>query len=141
MAMLRSNNGLTNTLATDGAKKFDFTIQNDGQGITLQTKINTVKISTTAFDEQPLAVYSLDGVLLSSELFKPAPTPAPAPAPVKTAQSPKNKSPPAPSTPSPSDSPAGDVADQTANNARLVGRGTFTAVVLSLLLGFDFLLS
>ncbi|OMP04223.1 hypothetical protein COLO4_09831 [Corchorus olitorius] len=31
MSMMRSNNGLMNTLATDGAKKFDLTVQNDGQ--------------------------------------------------------------------------------------------------------------
>uniref|UniRef100_A0A7C8ZC21 Gamma-glutamyltransferase n=1 Tax=Opuntia streptacantha TaxID=393608 RepID=A0A7C8ZC21_OPUST len=41
MAMLKSNNGLMNTLATDGAKKFDFTVQNDGEDVTLKTKIVT----------------------------------------------------------------------------------------------------
>ncbi|KAL8537369.1 hypothetical protein ACS0TY_012497 [Phlomoides rotata] len=30
LGMLRSSNGLMNTLATEGAKKFDFTVQNDG---------------------------------------------------------------------------------------------------------------
>ena len=33
-ATLKSNNGLQNTLATDGANKFDFTVQNDGEDVT-----------------------------------------------------------------------------------------------------------
>ncbi|PPD94048.1 hypothetical protein GOBAR_DD08913 [Gossypium barbadense] len=31
LSMLKSNNGLMNTLATDGASKFDFTVQNEGE--------------------------------------------------------------------------------------------------------------
>uniref|UniRef100_A0A7C8ZBI4 Gamma-glutamyltransferase n=1 Tax=Opuntia streptacantha TaxID=393608 RepID=A0A7C8ZBI4_OPUST len=65
MAMLKSNNGLMNTLATDGAKKFDFTVQNDGEDVTLKTKIVTAKITGTLIDEQPLAIHSLDKVSTS----------------------------------------------------------------------------
>ncbi|KAJ7015590.1 hypothetical protein NC653_004785 [Populus alba x Populus x berolinensis] len=36
--MLKSNNGIMNTLATNGDKKFDFTVQNDGEDVTLKTR-------------------------------------------------------------------------------------------------------
>lgn len=39
MQTLKSSNGLTNTLATDGANKFDFTVQDDGEDVTLKTKV------------------------------------------------------------------------------------------------------
>ncbi|CAA0815392.1 Fasciclin-like arabinogalactan protein 1 [Striga hermonthica] len=39
LAGLKSSNGLTNTLATDGASKFDFTVQNDGTDVTIRTGI------------------------------------------------------------------------------------------------------
>ncbi|KAL7143077.1 hypothetical protein ABFS83_08G166700 [Erythranthe nasuta] len=141
LAGLRSNNGLTNTLATDGDKKYDFTVQNDGTGVTIKTKIVTAKIVKTLVDVNPLAIYQLDKVLMPPELFKAAvsPTPAPAPAPKANAKPPKkHKSPPAPDAPSdsPADAPDGDVADQTANGGG--GAARFTgAVILSL--GFVFL--
>ncbi|KAF6153782.1 hypothetical protein GIB67_001015 [Kingdonia uniflora] len=81
MQMMKSNNGGLNTLATDGAKKFDFTVQNDGEVVTLKTKIVTAKITGTVLDEQPVAIYTINKVLLPKELFKAALTPAPAPAP------------------------------------------------------------
>ncbi|TQD92182.1 hypothetical protein C1H46_022220 [Malus baccata] len=56
MLMLRSNNGLMNILATDNASKFDFTVQNDGQQVTLKTKVVTARITGTLIDEQPLAI-------------------------------------------------------------------------------------
>ncbi|KAK6154475.1 hypothetical protein DH2020_008723 [Rehmannia glutinosa] len=139
---LRSSNGLTNSLATDGAKKYDFTVQNDGTDVTIKTKIVTAKIVNTLIDEQPLAIYELDKVLMPKELFKSAlpPSPAPAPAPEADAESPKkapkkHKSPPAPAAPSdsPADAPDGDVADQTADNASVrFNGGRFGAVILSL---------
>ncbi|XP_022855636.1 fasciclin-like arabinogalactan protein 1 [Olea europaea var. sylvestris] len=49
---LKSSNGLTNTLATDGASKYDFTVQNDGTEVTLKTKLVTAKIIDTIIDEQ-----------------------------------------------------------------------------------------
>ncbi|KAF8031715.1 hypothetical protein BT93_D0819 [Corymbia citriodora subsp. variegata] len=144
MSMLRSNNGLMNTLATDGSRKFDFTVQNDGQDVTLKTKVNTAKITGTLLDEQPLAIYTLDKVLLPQELFKEAvsPAPAPAPTPEKAAESPKaavkHKSPPAPPTSAasdaPADSPDGTVADQTANASARIFCGRFGFMAMSLLL-------
>ncbi|KAK6149415.1 hypothetical protein DH2020_016940 [Rehmannia glutinosa] len=139
---LKSSNGLTNTLATDGASKYDFTVQNDGTQVTIMTKIVTAKIVNTLIDEQPLAIYELNKVLMPRELFKGALPPAPAPAPEADAESPKpskkkHKSPPAPSD-SPADAPDGDVADQTADSNGAAGfdGGRFVAVILSLWFAF-----
>lgn len=144
MATLKSNNGLQNTLATDGASKFDFTVQNDGQEVTLKTKIVTAKITGTLIDEQPVAIYTIDKVLQPKELFKGALTPSPAPAPEKPAHAPKSskkktKDAPSPDSESPADSPADDPADQTVddnNGAVGVGRLGFGGLVLSMWVGF-----
>ncbi|KAA8523546.1 hypothetical protein F0562_009969 [Nyssa sinensis] len=139
LAMLKSNNGLMNTLATDGANKYDFTVQNDGEEVTLKTKIVTAKITGTLIDEQPLAIFTIDKVLLPKELFKAAPTPAPAPAPEAVADSPKSakkSSPPEPD--SPAEAPSDDPADQTAdsNGAVSFKCGIFVTAALSLWLAF-----
>ncbi|XP_024976660.1 fasciclin-like arabinogalactan protein 1 [Cynara cardunculus var. scolymus] len=147
MSMLKSSNGLMNTLATDGANKYDFTVQNDGQEVTIKTSLVTSKIVGTLIDQQPLVIFTINKVLLPKELFKAALSPAPAPAPeadAPTADSPnsskkkKHKSPPAPaSSDSPSDSPAdspdGDVADQQSdsNNAAEIKGFRFAVVALS----------
>jgi len=127
LATLKSNNGLQNTLATDGANKFDFTVQNDGEDVTLKTRLTTAKITDTIIDEQPLAVFAINKVLLPKELFKgealaPAPAPEPsaadAPAPAKGKK--KKKPADAPAADSDSDSPAdspGDAADDTADDS------------------------
>ncbi|KAM7264395.1 hypothetical protein ACFE04_002078 [Oxalis oulophora] len=73
MQMLKSaNNGVLNTLATEdgNTRKFDFTIQNDGEDVTLETKVNTVKIIGTVVNEEPLVVYKINKVLQPRELFK-----------------------------------------------------------------------
>lgn len=151
MSMLKSNNGLLNTLATDGASTYDFTVQNDGEVVTLKTKIVTAKIVGTLFDEQPVAIYTINKVLLPGELFKAeAPTPAPAPAPEEAADSPKSskKSKKAPSpasddSDSPAESPDDDAADQTADDNGAVrfdgGRFGYLALGLSVWLGFSML--
>lgn len=87
IAMLKSNNGAMNTLATDGGKKYGFTVQNDGEQVTLKTSVVTARITGTLLDEQPLAIYTIDKVLLPKELFKGVE--APAPAPEKAADAPK----------------------------------------------------
>ncbi|KNA23847.1 hypothetical protein SOVF_020690 [Spinacia oleracea] len=117
MAMLKSSNGLMNTLATDGKKKFDFTVQNEGQTVTLKTKILTTKVTGTLYDEEPVAIYTIDKVLKPKEIFKKAEI-SPAPAPAPEAEAPKSskkknhhKSPPAPPTDDSSDSPADSPAD------------------------------
>ncbi|KAL0008377.1 hypothetical protein SO802_009879 [Lithocarpus litseifolius] len=121
---LKSNNGDMNTLATDGASKFDFTVQNDGMEVMLKTKVVTAKITGTLIDEQPIAIYTINKDLLPKELFKAqAETPAPALALDVTMDSPKpstkkSKKAPSPSdeanTPSSTDDAVDQVADQNA---------------------------
>ncbi|XP_061366041.1 fasciclin-like arabinogalactan protein 1 isoform X1 [Gastrolobium bilobum] len=150
--LLKSNNGPENTLATDGANKFDFTVQNDGEQVTLKTKATTAKITDTLIDEQPLAIFAIDKVLLPRELFKaeaPSPSPAPAPepaaadAPAAPKKSKKKKGANAPadsSSDAPADSPD-DAADQNADDSsgavRFDGARYFN-VILVLALGFGF---
>ncbi|XP_039131178.1 fasciclin-like arabinogalactan protein 2 [Dioscorea cayenensis subsp. rotundata] len=111
---LRSSNGVVNTLATDGSNNnFNFTVQNNGDAVTLKTPLNTALILTTLFDKDPLSVFKIDNVLKPRELFKLVEPPAPAPAPVaeppasdknKKKNKHKHNSPPAPpeSAPQPS---------------------------------------
>ncbi|KAL2252246.1 UNVERIFIED_CONTAM: Fasciclin-like arabinogalactan protein 2, partial [Sesamum indicum] len=114
--MPRSSNGLMNTLATKGANKFDFTVQNDGEDVKIETKVVTATIRGTLVDEDPLAVYKIDKVLLPRELFKVAPS-APG---TKSAKSRAQDEADAPG-------PAGDEvpADENSSNdgMRLVGCG------------------
>ena len=142
LIMLKSNNGMTNTLATDGAKKYDFTVQNDGEEVTLKTTIVTARITGTILDKQPLAIFTIDKVLLPKELFK-AVAPAPAPAPEPEADAPstekkkKNKSPLAQDSPadSPSEDPADQKADDNKNGSVRYNGGRFAALLLSSFLG------
>lgn len=131
LSMLKSSNGLMNTLATDGASKYDFTVQNDGEQVTIKTSIVTAKIVGTLIDQQPLIIFTIDKVLLPKELFKGAISPAPAPAPEadspaespKASKNKKKKASPAVSdspADSPADSPDGGVADQAADGSNAV---------------------
>ncbi|XP_019194127.1 PREDICTED: fasciclin-like arabinogalactan protein 2 [Ipomoea nil] len=73
LGMFRSNgNGVLNTLATGGSNKYDFTVQNSGEDVTLETEVVTAKITGTMYDEEPLSVFKVDKVLLPRELFKAA---------------------------------------------------------------------
>ncbi|KAJ6966022.1 hypothetical protein NC652_003800 [Populus alba x Populus x berolinensis] len=121
LAMLKSNNGIMNTLATNGDR-----MQNEGEDVTLKTRGTTAKIVGTLIDEQPLAIYSIDKHLPRRRRQMPQ-------------KSSKHKKPSADDAPSdsPADSPDGDAADQTADDnasVRLDG-GRLVAMVLSLCLG------
>lgn len=131
---LKSNNGGMNTLATDGANKYAFVVQNDGEDVTLKTKIVTAKITATLVDQLPLAIFSLDKVLLPIELFESAPAPAPAPSPEDDGGSHKS-SPLAPASPadSPADGPSDDTDDSTADNGAVkYNAGASLAAVFSI---------
>ncbi|KQJ90644.1 fasciclin-like arabinogalactan protein 1 [Brachypodium distachyon] len=87
---LKSNNGVMNTLATDGASKnFNFTLQNEGEAVAIKTGASpgggVARVEATVMDRDPVAVYRLDAVVEPLELFKPVPAPAPAPAPAADA--------------------------------------------------------
>lgn len=128
--MLKSNNGIMNTLATDGANKYDFTVQNDGEVVTLKTKVVTAKITGTLKDEEPLVVYKIDKVLLPRELFKVA-AKATAPAPAPKAKAAKASS-------TEADAPEADtVGDQTAEKSGAGGMdgGRLIMVFLSFCMG------
>lgn len=129
-----------NTLATNGANTYDFTVQNDGQDITLRTPLSTAKITRTLVDKDPLAIFTIDKVLMPPELFKGAPTPAPAPAPEKAAHAPKAPKADAPDTSSndgPAASPDEHPADQKANDngAARFDSIRYVSMLLALCLG------
>ncbi|KAG7028296.1 Fasciclin-like arabinogalactan protein 2, partial [Cucurbita argyrosperma subsp. argyrosperma] len=134
LPVLKSNNGVTNTLATDGAHKFDFTVQNDGQDVTILTTVVTAKVGGTGFDEAPLAIFLVDCVLEPDELFS-VHAVAPASAKVK-GRSDMGSSP--PSAESPDYSPADHDGDGDGNSAVRVDGGEFylAAVVLTTWIGF-----
>ncbi|KAI4307865.1 hypothetical protein L6164_030997 [Bauhinia variegata] len=144
---LRSNNGLQNTLATDGANNYDLTVQNDGEQVTLKTKITTARITGTLLDEEPLAIFTIDKVLLPRELFKAkAPTPSPAPAPEPAAadapETPKKKGAPPPhdsDSDAPADSPDDAANERAADDNSAVGFGGVGYVTAGLALVFGFL--
>ncbi|KAG8057122.1 hypothetical protein GUJ93_ZPchr0002g25925 [Zizania palustris] len=89
---LKSNNGVMNTLATDGsAKNYNFTVQNEGDAVTIKTASSddVARVKSTVVDTDPVAIFIVDAVIKPVELFKPAPSPTPAPAPAPAADSPK----------------------------------------------------
>ncbi|KAJ6680603.1 FASCICLIN-LIKE ARABINOGALACTAN PROTEIN 2 [Salix purpurea] len=125
LQMLKTSNGLMNTLATNGANKYDFTVQNAGEVVTLETKVTTATITGTVKDEEPLVVYKINKVLLPRELFK-AVQKAPAPKGAKVvADGPA------------ADAPSDESVDQTADNngVNKIDGGRLAVVALSLFYG------
>ncbi|KAL6858873.1 hypothetical protein ACP4OV_017875 [Aristida adscensionis] len=92
---LKSNNGVMNTLATDGAaRNYNFTVQNEGDQVTIKTAASdeAARVKSTLYDKDPIAVFALDTVLEPVELFDAVEAPAPAPAPAPAADAPKASS-------------------------------------------------
>ncbi|PIN17451.1 hypothetical protein CDL12_09892 [Handroanthus impetiginosus] len=135
LGMLRSSNGLMNTLATEGAKKYDFTVQNDGDDVKLETKVVTATIKGTLIDEDPLAVFKIDKVLLPKELFKAAP-PAPAPKPAKSRSASSHDDEADSPGPAADDEAAAD--EDSSNDGGRVLRGGIMTLCFSLVLGIFF---
>jgi hypothetical protein len=128
LQMLKTSNGIMNTLATNGADKYDFTVQNDGEVVTLETKVTTATITGTVKDEEPLVVYKINKVLLPRELFKAAPEKkAPAPKGEKDVADGPN-----------ADAPSDESDDQTADNdngVNKMGGGRLAVVAPSFFFG------
>ncbi|XP_038875949.1 fasciclin-like arabinogalactan protein 10 [Benincasa hispida] len=119
---LKTTKDPIDTLATGSAGKFDITTTTAGDAVTLHTGIGPSRIADTVLDATPLAIFSVDSLLLPSELFGKSPSPAPAPEPVSSpsptpslapspspsakAPSPFAASPPAPPSETPEGSPA-----------------------------------
>lgn len=151
--LLKTNNGPFSTLASDAHNKnYKYTVQSDGDTITIKTHIVTASITSTLIDQDPSAVYAIDKVLEPREIFKvpekviadaPAPAPA-APPKKKKGAAAKHKATaahgaaPAPTTPAgPEEAPADDVtasdnaAHRTSTAAWTVLAAAATAMVLA----------
>ncbi|XP_061344141.1 fasciclin-like arabinogalactan protein 2 [Gastrolobium bilobum] len=134
LQMLKSNNGVMNTLATEGANKYDFTVQNDGEDVKLETKVDTANIVGTLIDQDPFVTYKVDKVLMPRELFKGTVEAAPAESP-KPAKKKKGKT-----ADAPADGPGAAADDQKAadDNSGVSGLNNgfrFIMVLLSLFIG------
>jgi len=114
---LKTTKDAINTLASNGAGKFDFTVSNAGDSLTIHTGVDNSRIADTVLDSTPLTIYSVDNLLLPPELFATSPSPAPAPEPASSpspspaptpaeAPSPLPASPPAPAGETPAGAPA-----------------------------------
>lgn len=147
LQMLKSNNGVMNTLATEGANKYDFTVQNDGEDVKLETKINTANIVGTLIDQDPFVAYKVSKVLMPRELFKKTEeddmAPAESPKPAKKKKSTKKGEAADEDADSPADGPGADsesddqkAADDDNGVGGLNNGFRFIMVFLSLFVGF-----
>ncbi|CAN1156070.1 Fasciclin-like arabinogalactan protein 2 [Linum perenne] len=131
MQMLKSNNGVINTLATDGAKKYDITVQDDGEIVKLETKVVTATITGTLKEQDPLIVLKVDKVLQPKELFKAVvddDAEAPAPRGAKSTKAKgKGKAKAVAESPDDADAPEGDSDDSTAADEDQNGVGKLEA--------------
>lgn len=127
---LKTTTAPLTTLATNGAGKYDITVTTAGDSVTLHSGVDSSRVADTVLDSTPLVIFTVDNLLLPTELFgkspSPAPTPEPvsspsptpvlAPAPVSEAPSPLAASPPAPPTETPGEAPADGPAAESANS-------------------------
>ncbi|XP_050386652.1 fasciclin-like arabinogalactan protein 10 [Argentina anserina] len=148
---LKTTKDPISTLATNGAGKYDITVTTAGDQVTLHTGVASSRVADTVLDATPFSVFTVDSVLLPTELFGKSPSPAPsmepvaapsptpvlAPSPASVeAPSPMAASPPAPpseSTPegAPSDAPSSEAADSTSGNG--AGHVNSPALLMTLL--------
>ncbi|CAH9130502.1 unnamed protein product [Cuscuta epithymum] len=140
--MLKSSNGVMNTLATEGSNKYDFTVKNDGDTVKLNTDVVVATVTGTMYDEEPLAVFKLDKVLQPRKLFK-AVEEAPAPkAATKKKKSAGGSKPGAGEDGADSPGPSSDdddAADDTAsdkNGGSVIVGGWMLRVFLGMYLGY-----
>ncbi|KAK1316987.1 Fasciclin-like arabinogalactan protein 2 [Acorus calamus] len=136
MSMLKTSNGIMNTLATVMTAKnreYNFTVQNDGTTVTLKTKIVTASITGTLFDEQPLAIYIINKVLQPRELFKKAEALTPAPSPAPAASAPSADASASPVAAEPDSAPDAKAADASGSvMGRRIGGGVVVGLTLML---------
>jgi uncharacterized surface protein with fasciclin (FAS1) repeats len=159
-ASLKTIRGGIPTLASTGKGKYDLSVVARGDDVSMDTGMDKSRVASTVLDDTPVAVHTVDSVLLPPELFGGAPSPAPAgasadtpasapapeaasaPAPAPTKQHEKKKpkgkshSPPAPPADSPdmapADAPDGDEADKAGDKSGAVATGmSFAAMVAS----------
>ncbi|XP_042510308.1 fasciclin-like arabinogalactan protein 8 [Macadamia integrifolia] len=124
------------TLATNGAGKYDLTVKTAGDSVTLDTGVDSSRVADTVIDNTPVCIFTVDNILLPSELFGKSPSPAPGPGPepvsspspavspspapvVIEAPGPSIKSPPAPPLApegAPAEAPVAEAAKSTAGS-------------------------
>ncbi|XP_013687125.1 fasciclin-like arabinogalactan protein 10 [Brassica napus] len=145
---LKTNKDAISTLATNGAGKYDLTTSTSGDEVILHTGIGPSRLADTVVDETPVVIFTVDKVLLPTELFGKSPSPAPAPEPVSAptpspakspspaeAPSPVAASPPAPPVDNspegaPSDSPTSSEDSNAKNAAFHVCASAYVTTVL-----------
>lgn len=131
---LRTNKHKISTLA---GKEFDLTTSTSGDEVVLHTGVASSRLVDTVLDATPVIIFTVDNVLLPTELFGKPPSPSPAPEPTispaegasPTADSPSEP----PAEKSHSDSPTGLAKSKSANAAVAVSSPSlFTALVVTL---------
>ncbi|KAF3576747.1 hypothetical protein DY000_02036031 [Brassica cretica] len=131
---LKSNKNKISTLATTGAGNFDLTTSTSGDEVVLHTGVASSRLVHTVLDATPVVIFTVDNVLLPTELFGKSHSPAPALSPAEgvspTAASPSE--PPTDESPesSHSNSSKGLANSKSANAAVAVSSPSlFTALV------------
>ena len=81
---LKTSKDPISTLATSGAGKYDLTVSTAGDSVTLKTGVDSSRVADTVLDATPLCLFTVDNLLLPTELFGKSPSPAPAPEPVSS---------------------------------------------------------
>ncbi|KAI3731916.1 hypothetical protein L1987_63108 [Smallanthus sonchifolius] len=134
---LKTTKDPLSTIATNGAGKYELAVETAGDSVTLDSGVATSRLASTVLDSTPLCIFTVDNLLLPTELFGKSPSPAPslspetspASSPAPAALSPEPAaapspflSPPAPPTSSPTTGPApapsdGPTADSENSNA------------------------
>lgn len=147
---LKTSKSPISTLATNGAGKFDLTTTTAGDQVTLHTGVDSSRVADTVLDATPLAIFTIDNVLLPLELFGKSPSPAPglepsaapSPAPVLAptpstveAPSPLAPSPPAPPSETPEGAPseAPSAESENSTSANVAGHVASPALMMTVL--------
>ncbi|KAH0980424.1 hypothetical protein GBA52_007601 [Prunus armeniaca] len=147
---LKTSKSPISTLATNGAGKFDLTTTTAGDQVTLHTGVDSSRVADTVLDATPLAIFTIDNVLLPLELFGKSPSPAPglepsaapSPAPVLAptpstveAPSPLAGSPPAPPSETPEGAPseAPSAESENSTSANVAGHVASPALMMTVL--------
>lgn len=79
MGTLKTSSGPVSTLATSKAAKYALSISSAGNTVTLNSGLTKSTVTNTLQDDQPIALYTINKVLLPTEIFGVAPAPAPTP--------------------------------------------------------------
>ncbi|KAJ7962238.1 Fasciclin-like arabinogalactan protein [Quillaja saponaria] len=146
---LRTSKDPINTLASNGAGILVLTTTTAGDSVTLHSGLTSSRIAETVLDATPVVIFTVDSVLLPTELFGKAPSPAPAGEPVASpsptpvlapspneSPSPFADSPPAPPAEAPGEVPADAPSDDSENSKSDNGNAgpVMVSPVLSVLL-------